>query len=373
MDGAATGIGLSGHGAIDMITPDNLVPALLAHAAQRGFRRRYAGGDPRIWRDGVLADLRALILPDLPAVDFAPHWLVQEDRGDHTISHLQLTLAPGLVAPALLARPKRQGLCPAVLALHDHGSEFAIGKEKCLTPPGAPSDAASDALSVLARGWWDRFFAGEAFGDGLLRRGFAVLAVDALGWGGRQGNGYAAQQALAANLMQIGLTPAGLMAWEDLRAAEFLARLPGIDPGRIAAVGFSMGAFRAWQLAALSPHIRACVASCWMASLPGLLLPGNNHLRGQSSWWMTHPLVYRDLDLPDIAALAAPKPLYVQCGGADPLFPPAAVDAAFDILSRVWAAHHASEQLVLERCEGGHHFDRARQARAFDWLQGHVS
>lgn len=344
------------------ITPGNLVPALTRHAARRGFRRGYAGGDPALWRDRTLGHVRDLILPDLVASDLAPRLLAEEDRGDHIIRHLHLTMADGLIAPALLAFPKGQGPFPAVLALHDHGSEFRIGKEKCLAPPGP--------VPPVAQAWWDRFFGGQPFGAELLRRGFAVLSVDALNWGDRAGNGYEAQQALAANLMNLGLTPAGLMAWEDLRAAEYLAGLPQIDPQRVAAVGFSMGAFRAWQVAALSPHIRASVASCWMASLPGLLVEGNNHIRGQSAWWMTHPLLYRDLDLADFAALAAPKPACFQVGMDDALFPAPAVDPAFGKLAQVWAAYGAADCLSLQRFAGGHAFGPARQAQAFDWLQG---
>ncbi|MGA0542187.1 dienelactone hydrolase family protein [Neotabrizicola sp. VNH66] len=320
----------------------------------------WQGGDPDGWRDRALAHTRALILPDLPPVPFAPMVEAEEDRGDHVIRLLRLHLAEGLSAPALFAVPKGQGPFPAVLALHDHGSEFRIGKEKCLAPPGPVPEAAEL--------WWGRFFGGRPMAQDLLRRGYAVLSVDALGWGGRPGNGYADQQALAANLLNLGLSAAGLMAWEDLRAAEFLATCAEVDPGRIAAVGFSMGAFRAWQVAALSPHVGACVAACWMASLPGLLVEGNNQIRGQSAFWMTHPMLYRDLDLPDIAALAAPKPALFLTGLADPLFPPAAVDPAFDRLAAVWSAQGAAKRLALHRLPGGHHFGPDRQALAFDWL-----
>jgi len=358
--------GESAHQDAMPISPGNLVPALLAHAARRGFRRALAAEeDAAAWRDRTLPHVRELILPDLPSVDAAPVVLTEADRGNHVVRLLRLTLAEGLTAPALLALPKGEGPFPAVLALHDHGSEFRIGKEKCLPPPGP--------VPPVAQAWWDRLFGGAPFGTALLRRGFAVLSVDALSWGGRQGQGYQAQQALAANLMNIGLTPAGLMAWEDMRAAEYLASIPQVDPARIAAVGFSMGAFRAWQVAALSPHVGAMVAACWMASLPGLLVEGNNHIRGQSAWWMTHPLLFRDLDIPDLAALAAPKPACFQTGTEDTLFPAAAVDPAFDRLAQVWAAHGAGHRLQARRFAGGHHFRPDRQEAAFGWLQETLS
>ncbi|AUH63642.1 dienelactone hydrolase family protein [Paracoccus zhejiangensis] len=344
------------------ITEDNRIPALIALAARRGFSHGWREGlDPKEWRERGLALMRDLALPDLPMS--APAWTVEaeEDRGTHLLQSLTLHLAEGWDAPALFLRPKTSAPCPAVLMLHDHGSEFALGKEKCLTPPG-PSDPRVAA-------WADRFFGGQVPGDELARRGFAVLAADAPGWGERPGNGYEAQQALAANLMAIGMSPAGLMAWEDARAVEILAQLPGVESGRIAAVGFSLGGFRSWQVAALSPQVRAAVSMSWMASLPALLVPGNNQTRGQSAFWMTHPVLMRHLDLPDIAALAAPKPLWVEVGRADHLFPDAAVDPAYAKLRSVWTAWGAAEHLSLHRPETGHSFLPDRQAAAFDWLQ----
>lgn len=345
------------------ITPDNLVPAYQALAAGRGFPAGWNGGDPGRWRERGLALLRQYALPDLPDAPFAPEFGPAQDRGDHVARALTVALAPGVTAAGLLLMPRGAGPFPAVLALHDHGSEFGIGKEKCI-PPLAPCPAAT--------AWHDRFFGGQPIGPELARRGYAVLCMDALGWGARACNGYDSQQALAANLMQIGLTPAGIMAFEDMRAAAFLATLPQIDPARIAAVGFSLGGFRAWQLAALSPHVTACLASGWMAGLPGLLVPGNNQLRGQSAFWMTHPGLYRHLDLPDIAALSAPRPLLVQVGRDDALFPAAAVDTAFASLRAVWTAWGAGDRLALSRPDGGHHFAPDRQQPAFDWLDAHL-
>jgi len=147
-----------------------------------------------------------------------------------------------------------------------------------------------------------------------------------------------------------------------------LSQLDGVDVGKVAAVGFSMGAFRAWQLSALSDDITAAVGSCWMATMAGLMVPGNNQLRGQSAFAMLHPGIGRVLDYPDVAGLAAPKPLLIQAGEEDSLFPRESVERAFAQLQAIWAAHRASDALDLRWWPQGHHFDKARQDAAFDWL-----
>lgn len=343
------------------ITPDNLVPALLEHARRRGFLAGWrADADPAEWREAGRRILCDLALPDLPEPTVTTEVFTEVPVAGGVVQEIALDFGSGLIAPALLALPDTKGPHPAVLALHDHGSEFAIGKEKCL-PSAAPNP--------VAEAWAQRFFGARPYGAELLRRGFAVLSVDALGWGGRAGNGYAAQQALAANLMQIGLSPASIMAWEDCRAANWLATHPSVDARRIAAVGFSLGGFRAWQAAALSSHIAATVSISWMASLPGLMTPENNQTRGQSAFWMTHPLLARYLDLPDIAALSAPRPFWSEVGLADHLFPAPAVEAAFTRLSEVWQAFGAADRLALHRPDCGHSFLPDRQTAAFDWLE----
>ncbi len=343
------------------ISADNLPMALTREAWGFPDGWRAVGGDVAQWQGAARTILCDLALPDLPTPDADTAVLAEEDRGDHLARLLRLTLIEGVEAQALVLVPKGAGPFPAVLALHDHGSEFAMGKEKCIPAPG-PANPQADA-------WYGRFFGVQPFGPELARRGHLVLCCDVLGWGALGGNGYEAQQALACNLMHLGLSAAGVLALQDQRALAVLTSLPKVDEERIATVGFSLGAFRAWQAAAMSPQVRAVVASGWMASLPELLVPGNNHLRGQSAFWMTHPLLHRHLDLPDVAALVAPRAMYVEVGQADHLFPSRAVSEAFAKLSEVWGAWGALDRLCLSRPAGGHAFLPAQQAAAFDWLE----
>jgi hypothetical protein len=129
-----------------------------------------------------------------------------------------------------------------------------------------------------------------------------------------------------------------------------------------------MGAFRAWQVAALSDSVSAFVAVNWMATTDGLMVPGNNQLKGSSAWHMLHPGVLRYLDFPDVASLAAPKPALFFAGEQDHLFPVASVNTAFAKMGKVWAAWKAADRFETRMLPGGHEFSKTTQDTAFDWL-----
>jgi dienelactone hydrolase len=288
--------------------------------------------------------------------------LLRTPADGYVTDQLTLTFSNGETAAACLLTPDGAGPFPAVLLLHDHGSNFAIGKDKMMRPAvGAPS-------SQAAQNWVDRLYGGRFVGDELVRRGYVVLSVDALGWGSRAGNGYEAQQALAANLMQFGSSLAAVVAGEDVEATRFLAGLPQVDKNRVASFGFSFGGFRAWQVAALCDEIAATFCGGWMATLRGLMQPGSNQLRGQSAFYMLHPPLAGKLDYPDFAGLAAPKPALFFAGLDDRHFPPASVEEAFTALENIWTAAGHPENLETRLWPAAHVFPADQQVSAFKWL-----
>ncbi|MBZ3902875.1 dienelactone hydrolase family protein [Streptomyces griseiscabiei] len=320
--------------------------------------------DFRAWRRAARAKVEEHLIAGRDDTPYDPEFGGARAEGEGCTRELvtfSLTRY-GRVRAALLT-PHGDGPFPAVLLLHDHGARFDIGKEKLVRPWFDESRLPS------AQAWADRYFSGRFVGDELARRGHVVLAVDALGWGDRGPVTYEDQQALASNLYHLGSSLAGLMAREDVRAVGFLAGLDRVDRRRVAALGFSMGAFRAWQTAALSDDIAAAVSACWMTGLKEVLVPGNNILRGQSAYYMLHPGLARYLDFPDVASIGAPKPMLFQNGGLDPLFPADGVRVAHDKLRAVWRSRHAEERLRLRTWpELGHVFTAPMQDEAADWL-----
>jgi dienelactone hydrolase len=316
-------------------------------------------GNFRQWQQHAKALLNnALLLPPAdPALIAAAARINPQDKTSTEQWRLQLwqPLDLYLYKPVTL----RQSPVNAVILLHDHGAEFRIGKDKWLP-------AAQSQVPELVAQWQQKYFDGVAIAELLRAQGYLVLLADAPGFGERGPLQYAEQQQLAANLQAQGVSLAGLMAREDEAAAAFLARQPGVKG--IAAVGFSMGGFRAWQLAALSADVDAAVSVGWLNSLQFLREPTNNFSRGQTAFYLIHPGLYRQLDLPDVAALGAPKPLLFLHGDKDPLMPLQQVDVAF---KRIQLRYQQCGVTVptLQVAQGqGHRFGQPLQQQMLQWL-----
>jgi dienelactone hydrolase len=316
------------------------------------------------WRRAARAEVEAHLLVDRQhRVPYAPEFGGRADGDGYTRELVTVSLTRYERVRGALLTPHGSGPFPAVLLLHDHGAKFDIGKEKLVRP------WYDDTRLASARAWADRCFDGRFVGDELARRGYVVLCLDAPGWGDRGPVTYEQQQALAANFFNLGSSLAGLMAREDARAAGFLAGLDRVDGRRVAAAGFSMGGYRAWQTAALSDQVAAAASACWMTGLKEMMVPGNNTLRGQSAYYMLHPGLARHLDIPDVASIAAPRPMYFLHGERDTLFTPEGVAAAYGRLRAVWRSRHAEDRLRTEVWPGlGHVFTAPMQEEVFRWL-----
>ncbi len=322
------------------------------------------------WRREARVTLLRCLLTPPPRAEFAPAIVAREDRGSYEARKLVFNVSADCRVPAYLLVPKGKGPFPAVLALHDHGAFFLIGKEKVVRPfdeRQAIIDAAAD--------WAGKCYGGRFFGDELVKRGYVVFAADALFWGDRgrkEGVEYSAQQALSSNLLQMGMTWPGVITWDDIRSAEFVASLPEVDPKRIAAMGLSMGSHRTWMLCAASDRIAAGAAICWMGTTEVLMAAGNNQTKGHSSYSMLVPDLRNYLDYPDVASIACPKPMLFYNGTEDGLFPVKGVEDAYARMHRVWASQDADGRLTTKLWPRPHVFDAEMQDAAFAWLDGQL-
>ncbi|KAF2413646.1 hypothetical protein B1729_08805 [Microbacterium sp. B35-04] len=234
------------------------------------------------------------------------------------------------------------GDLPGVLALHAHGGVRSTGAEQLVDTGRAPSPSAARMRA--------RCYAGRTPANDLARDGFVVLVPDAFSWASRAFDLSSPPEVLArlgaaldalhrerhetlsaderfdelSSLHEYGIakaagalgtTFAGAVATDDLAALDVLADWPGVDAGRLGAMGFSGGGGRALFVGALDGRVAASVVAGMMAASASLV---PDYL-DTHSWLLHSPGLAARFDLPDVAALG--RRVLVQYGERDELFP----------------------------------------------------
>lgn len=290
----------------------------------------------------------------------------REQRDGYEARKIRFNLSEWSRVPAYLLVPEGEGPFPAIVLLHDHGAHFSIGKEKMVRPFHVAPEVMEDADQ-----WASQCYDGQYVGDYLARHGYVVLAIDALFWGERgrkEGTSYDAQQALASNFLQMGASWGAFINVDDMRSAEFLASLPFVDKERVGSLGFSMGAYRSWMLAALTDVVRASASICWMNTTEHLMTLTNNQNKGGSAYAMLIPALRRYLDYPHVASIACPKPTLFFNGTRDKLFPIEGVRDAYREMEAVWKSQGASDHLVTKLWDEKHFFNKEMQKETLEFF-----
>jgi dienelactone hydrolase len=319
------------------------------------------------------------------AVDPRPEVIERVDRGDHVRERVIFSTTPASRVPAYVLIPKGlKGPAPAVVDLHSHGGMFLFGKEKVIDlGPNHPAMTEYHKTNYDAR----------PTATELVRRGYVVISIDAFMFGERRvvvdadrSAGWdrakytlddvrrlnavcrAKESTVVKGLTLAGATWTGVVAWDDMRTIDYLATRPDVDAKRIGCLGISMGGYRAAYLTALDDRV---TAGCVVGFMSTVAPMRKVHLDTHS---FVHFLsgLHRLMDLPDLAAMAAPRGLLVQQCRQDKLFPPAGMEEA---VARIAAVYKAAE--CVKKFEGvfydePHRFTRRMQDDAFAWLDWHL-
>ena len=307
--------------------------------------------------------------PPAPANGFEAKVLYEEQRDGYKARKLEIRLSRYYTVPAYLLIPDGKGPFPAVNVLHDHGAHLFIGKEKVIRPL-----ACEDSVVINDAEAWLSNYEGQYFGDYLASHGFVVFATDAPMWGERgqkEGPRRDKYDMIAGNMMMYGIDLSAYMTYDDIRATDFLASLPEVDPQRIGCTGWSMGGYRTWMLSALSDRIKAGAAVCWMVTTDEQLT--FRYKRTENGGFANClPGLRRWLDYPHIASIACPKPMLFINGSQDKLFPVAGEKKAFAIMRNVWESQGAGDNLETELWDMPHSCPLRAQERVLQFFQKHL-
>jgi dienelactone hydrolase len=306
------------------------------------------------------------------------------DRGDYVEEYLTFQTTPDQRIPICVLIPKQARFpAPGILALHSHDGMYLWGKEKIVE-----NDREHPVLAAFKQ----RRYGGKSIAAELARQGYVVAAIDMLYWGERRmllaGDppGYRErpmtmteaevtafdqrasqnESVLGRSLMTAGVTWPGLLVWDDIRALDYLASRPEVDAKRLGCVGLSVGGYRSFLLAALDERIKVAVDVGWMTSFASQIKQHVIHTIGLSFHIVG---LYRYLDLPDLAALIAPRAVLVINGSQDRLFELNGVKAAFDKVARSYAKAGVPDNQKCSLYDAPHEFNLEMQAEAWRWIK----
>jgi len=161
--------------------------------------------------------------------------------------------------------------------------------------------------------------------------------------------------------LMLGETLAGWRVWDCVRALDYLeTRTECVEPARLAVLGIS-GGLAALFAAAWDTRVCACVVAGYFNTFRASILSIDHCVDNYV------PGLLGLAEMPDLAALVAPRALFVESGRADPIFPFAAFEAAVAQARDIYQTFGVSAHFGAEAFDGGHQF---HGVGAFDFLEG---
>jgi dienelactone hydrolase len=251
------------------------------------------------------------LLGDFPARPRVPEVTVlsRTEHDGYILEKFSFGDGLGLTVPGYLFLPKNApGKVPAILYCHWHAGQWDVGKEEMLRTNATPVPP----------------------GPTLARLGYAVLGIDACGFGERNGQGPGGGEEkggpgeLTSSKFSLwaGRTLWGTIVRDDLMALDYLCSRPEVDASRIGVTGISMGSTRSWWLMALDDRPRTAVCVGCMTRYQDLILAGA--MKEHGIYYFV-PGMLRHFDTEAVIACAAPRPMLFMTGDRDPGSPLAGI------------------------------------------------
>lgn len=200
------------------------------------------------------------------------------------------------------------------------------------------------------------------YGEQLARLGYMVFCPDARGFGERREKalqGDAAWQitgsscsTLNSMALSLGQSVTGMWLWDLMRLVDYiLSREDVVDSPAV--VGLSGGGLQALWLAAMDTRMRCAVVSGYFYGYRESLLSEEccscNYV----------PNLWRMVDIGDVGALIAPRPLVIETGTEDSLNGASGLGNVLpqvDTVRRAMALFGATNHLYHDIFQGGHRF-----------------
>lgn len=263
------------------------------------------------------------------------------DSDGFRVENVHFQSRPGLYVTGNLYVPlKREGKLPAILYVCGHGQ------------------MKKDGVSYGNKTTY------QHHGEWFARNGYVCLTIDTLQLGEIEGIHHGTYRFGRWWWNSRGYSPAGVEAWNCIRALDYLQTREEVDAERIGVTGRSGGGAYSWWIAALDDRIKAAVPVAGITSLKNHVVDGC--VEGHCDC-MYHVNTY-EWDFPLVAALVAPRPLLISNTDKDNIFPLDGVVDVYNKTRRIYELYDKLDHIGLNITEGPHKDTQELQVSAFHWM-----
>lgn len=202
-------------------------------------------------------------------------------------------------------------------------------------------------------------------GTWFAQNGYTCLTIDTLQLGEIEGEHHGTHRNGKWWWNSRGYTPAGVEAWNSIRALDYLETREEVDAERVGATGRSGGGAYTFWISALDERIKVSAPVAGITSMQNHIVDGC--IEGHCDC-MFMVNTYR-WDFPLLASLIAPRPLLILNTDKDRIFP---LDGVVDVYSqtrKVYEKLDAENQIGLAMYEGPHKDTQPLRVPAFHWFE----
>ena len=257
------------------------------------------------------------------------------------VENITFQSRPGLYVTGNLYRPiKQEGKIPAILYVCGHGG---VKKNGIIY---------GNKVHYQHHGEW------------FARNGYVCLTIDTLQLGEIEGLHHGTYREGMWWWLSRGYTPAGVEAWNCIRALDYLQSRPEVDGEKLGVTGRSGGGAYSWWIAALDERIKAAVPVAGITNLKNYVIDGA--VEGHCDcMFMVNTYQW---DYAQVAALVAPRPLLISNTDKDSIFPLDGVVDVYNNTMKIYELYGVPENLGLQITEGPHKDTQELRIHAFHWF-----
>ncbi len=283
--------------------------------------------------------------PRPPRTDLKATVTKRFEHGTFTVENLHFQSRPGLYVTANLYVPKNLTKpAPTIL--------YVCGHSPVIT------NKVSYGTKAAYQHW----------GNWFARNGYVCMIIDTLESGEILGTHHGTHHDGLWWWNSRGYTPAGVECWNGMRALDYLSTRPEVDTNRFGITGRSGGGAYSWFVTAMDDRIKAAAPTAGITDLENYVVDGAVEGHCDCMFFVN---TYR-WDYPQLAALAAPRPLLICNTDDDNIFPLDGVVRLRDKVRRVYDLLGAGEKCGLVVTPGPHKDTQELQMPVLRWFNRHL-